>query len=195
MIRPLSPDPSFFEGLQKAQEYFQKERLAFPEISEEQKSKIKILDESVFGTKSNPHSLYDITAYVQEFLSQPINDYVMLGYGGHGVGSRGIHYYAVKGQLALFIQLSYDSAALVDFEAARERVDGILEGIGYLFESVNTAAKEGLFPENKKLLIIQSDFFGNGWGWIEGHPQQIDEKKWNTEEPVILNALMDISNQ
>jgi hypothetical protein len=192
MTKPISPDPSFSEGMRKAQEFFKEEHLDFPYVSQEETSRIKPIQDNVFGSKLDPKPLYDISAYVQEFLSQPVEDYVMLGFAGHGACSRGIHYYAVKGNIAVFIQLSYDSAAIVDLESARERIEGIFQSLGYLFDSVNTAKEKGLIPEQKRLLIVESDFYGSGWGWIDGRPGEIDKAKWHTDKPVLLSALQDI---
>ncbi|MCC5832355.1 MAG: hypothetical protein JJU12_04855 [Chlamydiales bacterium] len=176
----------------KAQDYFNEEHLTLPFIPQEDKSKIERFQEAVFGTKLDPHPLYDIEAYVREFLSRPVEDYVMLGFGGHGVSSRGIHYYAVKGNLALFIQLSYNSAATVDLEEARDRIEGIFQAIGYLFDAIKTAKEKGKISAERRLLVVESDFYGRGWGWIEDRPGEIDASKWHQNEPVLLSALQEI---
>jgi len=191
-MNPTAPKPSqYSDGITKAQEYFQKEKLDLPFIPPDEKQKIVEFQGDVFGSKPNSQSLYDIQAFVNEVLSKPVEDYVMLGFAGHGVESRGIHYYASKGNLALFIQLKY-GGAFDDEEATRDRINGIFHMIGYLFESIESAKKAKLIPKDKRLLIVESDFYGKGWGWIDGCPGEVDKSQWHTEAPRLLDALNDI---
>lgn len=187
-MNPLSAPIS--DGMIKAQEYFREEKIDLPHIPPDEKAKIVAYQKGVYGSKIEPQSVYDIEAYVNEVLTKPTADFVIFGLAGHGVKSRGMHYYAVKENIALFIQLGYGGSSMD--EAARDRINGIFHAIGYLFEAVEEAKNAGLLPQERRLLVVESDFYGQGWQWIDGLPGKIDPAEWKTDQPVILDALADI---
>lgn len=180
-IGPGSPSSS--EGLDAARKYFESVQLEMPFIHQEEKRKIIHITDAgeVFGSKTPLKNLYDINTFVGEVLSKPISDYVVMGLAGHGVKSRAIHYYAVKEHLALFVQINE--------QESRDAIDGTFHAIQYIFEALE--AKNKALPEGKRLLIIQSDFYASGYGWIQGQPGKIDETTWKTEDP-LLNALSEL---
>ena len=182
--------PQVSEGMMKAQEYFKKEALDLPHIPLEERPKIVAYQEGVYGSKIDPRNVYDIEAYVKEVLSKPTDDFVIFGLAGHGVKSRGMHYYAVKKNIALFIQLGYGGSSID--EATRDRINGILHSVGYLFDKIELAKKDNLIPEDRRLLVVESDFYGHGWQWVDGQPGEVDPKTWQSQGTVILDALMDI---
>nr|MBA2727677.1 hypothetical protein [Parachlamydiaceae bacterium] len=47
-------------------------------------------------------------------------------------------------------------------------------------------------PAGQRLFVVESDFYGRGWGWIKDYPGKIDPSEWHTKEPVALAALYDI---
>lgn len=87
-------------------------------------------------------------------------------------------------KFAAFFQIKYDGAA-----DSREKVDNQLMSIEMLYEQ----AKDANIPEGSRLLIVESDFFGKGWEWIKDYPGTISQENWNTEGPVVLNALNALS--
>ena len=44
---------------------------------------------------------------MQEAGTEPVADYLLLGHAGHGIQSYAIHYYVVRGPLALFLQIGW----------------------------------------------------------------------------------------
>lgn len=181
------------EAMAQAKSYFEEQKLTFPAVAQEEKSKITRFQAGMFGTKANPGSLYDINSYVQEVLSKKVDDYVMFGFAGHGTNSQGMHYYAVRGNLALFIQLSAGGGATEDNEAVRSRINGIFSQISLFLDSMKTLQDGKAIDPERKLLVIESDFYGSGWEWVDGQPGKIDESQWHTEDPFLeaLNEVME----
>ncbi len=171
------------------QKYFQDEGLKLPFIPPDEMPKIAEVADSnaVIGTRQIPQSLYDIEAFAKEFLSKPTGDYVLIGRGGAGI-DKPIHYYVVKGHLALFVQLKAGSA---------DYVDGHLKAIEYIFKRMAEVEQKHPLPANKRLLVVHSDIRDiGGWGWITDHPGTPDEKTWHRKEPMkspLLNALAELT--
>jgi len=174
------------EGLLKAQECFEQERVKLPYISADDKLKMLVIDPRIFGTYSNPPCRpYDINVYVHDALTTP-NDYILFGFDGHGVASQGMHYYAVKENLAIFLQLK-----TVD----PDRINNLFPAIEWIFESLKKANSKHLIPDDARLLIVESDFNGKGWGWIKGYPGKIEETKWHIDEPILMSAFNSIPDE
>ncbi|MGA8164557.1 MAG: hypothetical protein WB791_05960 [Waddliaceae bacterium] len=169
----------------KAIAFFNREKLNRPCIAEKFLPKIREISPDVFGTRLNGPDIYDINACVQEVVSGPVKEYVLFGLGGHGIASLGMHYYVVEKGFALFLQISYGNAVLEE-HFARERTNGQLIGVKLLYEAANHVQ----IPDGKRLLIVESDFYGSGWGWIEGYPGEVQD--WQTDDPVFLHAINSI---
>lgn len=179
------------EAMAQAQGLFKEQNLTLPAVAQEERAKITRFQKGVFGTKANPGSLYDLNAYVQELLTKKVDDYVMFGFAGHGANSQGIHYYAVQGNLALFIQLSAGGAATEDNEAVRAKINGIFSQISLFLDSMKVLRDGRALDPERRLLVIESDFYGSGWEWVDGQPGKIDESQWHTEDP-FLEALNEV---
>lgn len=180
----------FPEAFAQAEQYFENEKINFPYISNEDKRKLTVISKEVFGTLSQPPApLYDIELYVKGALTHP-RDFILFGVDGHGFESRGMHYYAVKKHVAIFIQINM--GALLDQESVHQRINGIFHGVSLIFDSLQEADQKNLLPEGKRLLIIDSDFYGSGWEWITGNPGKINKAEWNTEGLTLLSALNSI---
>lgn len=176
--------------LQSCQQFFDAAHIKMPFIPADEKANITAVEgsDTVFGTrKTLDQSLYDITAFVKEAISTPTKDYVLLGTDGHGVSSHAMHYYAVKGHIALFIQLK---------DADTSYVDGNLKAIDYLFKLMSEVEHKHPLPEGKRLVVVQSDFYGSGWGWVSGKTEEIDEKEWHAKQAnrtVLFDALSELA--
>lgn len=175
----------------KVEEFFKECKLAVPFVPEEFLEKIKEQEHGVFGTRSDNTNLYDLEAFVGEVITKPVNDYIMFGISGHGVASWGMHYYIVKGNLALFLQLGYGGLSM-DEKYENDRVNDYLGSLQLLFETIEEAQKNNLIEKNKRLLIVESDFMGSGWAWIQNQPGELTQDIWHSEGPIILNAMMSV---
>jgi len=60
---------------------------------------------------------------------------------------------------------------------------------------VKVLKEAGAIPANKRLVIIESEIYGKGWGWISGLPGEIDPKEWHTEGSIIMGALNDLNDK
>jgi hypothetical protein len=178
-------------GLTEARRYFQDEKLQMPFVPTNEQPKIKKLQSGLFSSRNGITEVYDANVYIKEVLSEKVANYVLFGFAGHGVNSRAIHYYAVNEHLAIFIQLGYGNIN-EDTKAVHDRIDGLLHSIQFFFMSMDEAAKADLINEGKRLLVVESDFAGSGWGWIEGTPGEIKQATWHSDGNTIVAALMDI---
>lgn len=181
------------QGIEVAESYFKQMGLDFPYIPAEEKTKVRALQKELFSSDANRRSPYDLNQRIQEILAQRQENYVTFGLDGHGASSLAMHYYVVKDNLALFIQLAYGGAEPLDVEDERERINGAFCTAELFLKAIEEANKRHSISEGKRLFIVESDFYshGWGWGWVDGYPEKIDEKQWHTG-PSVLDALNDI---
>ncbi len=178
----------------KLGEAFNAEGLNVPFFPEEFEGRVEQVSEYEFGTRSSETSMYDVEAFIEEAVTKDVEDYVMMGFAGHGMGSQGVHYYLVKGPLMLFIQQTW-GGVVVDVEEEKERFEGLMDGVKMLLDAVEKAEAEGLIKKGKRLLVLESDMYGSGWTWIEGRPGRIEEDAWNIVEPVFLSAMLAVPSK
>lgn len=179
------------DSLSVAKDFFDEQGLTLPFIPSADLPILQ-LQEGVFSTRSSLMPIYNIIEFVQEILTHPVEDYVMFGFAGHGINSWAMHYYLVKKNLGAFIQLPFGGAMITDEEAVKDRINGTFQSVKYIADSIANASHAHLLSPEKRLIIIESDFYGKGWGWIEGYPGVIDKDQWRTEEPILLNALCSV---
>lgn len=168
------------------EKFFKRMDLPAPYIPESVKAHFTYSEGEVFGTKKPEFSLYDIDDFVRDSTTKPCKDFILTGRDGHGIASQAIHYYAKKGPLLVFLQVRYNNAG------DQNRVDGLLLGAEKLYKAVEG---KNLAP-NKQLLVVHSDFKqANGWGWIEGVIQQIDETTWHKAgDSCLIEALKELKS-
>ena len=162
--------------------FFSSMKIEMPHIPEEEQAKMQAIGKERFGTEEPDSSLYDIQAFVQSFLKDPEKNFILVGADGHGVNSRGLHYYAVEGNIALFVQL--------DANTDSKKLSGLLGSIEWVFDAMKEAA--GKLPKEKKLLVVHSDFTGGGWDWIDTKTHAINKETWHQEtadKSVLLDAM------
>ena len=173
-------------GMEQCAKFFERAALPVPFIPPEEQPKIMAIEspDTVFGTRKEPASLYDINAFVTEVLSKPTADYVLVGTGGHGVGSQALHYYAVKGQLAIFIQL--------DSRLDPEKIKATFVAIKRFYDAISNIA----IPQNRRFLFVESQYYGSGYGWVEGQPGKVDQRTWHPKQPersIYLDAFLELA--
>lgn len=167
-----------------ADNYFKSQHLELPFIPSGMRNKLMQLQLDLFGTRET-ETIYDVNYFIAELLTGDVNNYVLFGFGGHGISSRAMHYYAVNEHLAVFYQLDFGNV-FRDEEASADRVLGMFYTIPLIFNEIEKSSSAGLIPEGQRLLIVQSDFYGSGWGWIEGRQEKINEKAWHAYENVLF---------
>lgn len=179
-------NPSSRQALSIAENYFKRENLDFPYVAKDDEEKFVKISEGIFGTVNPlPAHLYNIEAYLKEALSSD-QDYVL--FGMDKLSTLGMHYYTVKENVAIFIQLNADPR----LENLQDRINGIFYGVSLILTSIKEAKENNLIPQDSRLIILDSDFYGKGWGWVNGLPGRIDKENWNEENPVLMSAYNDI---
>ncbi len=145
--------------LTPCQQYFQDEGLKMPFIPKDELDHMKIVPDSmrVIGTRETNNSLYDIAAFANEVITgTPTQDYVLVGRGGHGTKPP-IHYYVVKGHLAIFLQLKPD-----DVKSVNEQ----LMAVKFIFDRMADLEKTRPLEKDKRLVIVHSEITGTSqWQW------------------------------
>lgn len=120
---------------------------------------IKVVEkDALFATSAPKRSPYDIRAFVQEALTNPTSNFVLIGDGGHGVVSRAFHYYVANDHLAVFVQLKEGTDPSV--------IETTLDCVKDLFDQL----KDKHLPPGKRMIVELSDFDGEDgerWTWVD----------------------------
>src|SRR5437870_3386527 len=94
--------------LAQAKKLFTGAGLPLPPIPMELAKQLHPPKEWVFGTRFDTPSPYAMDWYVREYLENGVSeDYLIFGHDGHGLNSYAMHYYLVRGPLAIFDQLAW----------------------------------------------------------------------------------------
>lgn len=143
----------------KARHLFQTAGLAFPEIPKELASKLRERDEWLFSTREIEISPYNLQHYVEESDGTLVDDYAILCHSGHGVNSYAIHYYLVRGELRLFLQLGW-GGAYMDAQKAAADIGWCFGLADEIVWAMNPLQRAKL---TRPLMIVGSDFHGSHW--------------------------------
>lgn len=129
-VREIGSGPAV---LARAQRVFQEAGLPCPPVPEHLAPRLVIHGPWFFATRDVPY-LYGAPALLLQELEQnpSIEDYVVLGHGGHGANSHSLNYVLVLRTLAVFLEVAwggvYMDAALCSaaFREAVEALNGLL---------------------------------------------------------------------
>lgn len=155
------------EALEQARQLFADSGLPFPFIPPEMTGEIRQITEWVYGTRSDQAFLYYLTWFINEVGTTPVADYLLFGHDGHGINSYAIHYYLVRGPLALFVQESWGSA-YGDKEKDSQAVAERFSQAEALVHAVETAQQRGVFKPDERLVVVTSSFYGAIWRRLQG---------------------------
>ena len=184
-------------GLSQCRQFFEGEHLLMPFIPSDLEPKIVQEEDTVFGTKNHPNSVYDINDFVQKTLAETSEDFVITG-----TANNYMHYYTKKHfegcDLALFIQIPCGTGD----KEIHDKIDGAFLSAKRLINSMPKAGLNLKPPKNACLLVVDSplyDIYGNGsgWGMITDKSGRIPPGQWHRElrnESVIFVALKAIHN-
>lgn len=145
-------------------ELFAGESLRPPFVPEALTAAFSQREAAVFGTRDPQEGLYSLEHYVSELEQAGLEDYLLLGFDGHGMVSQALHYYLVCGPLAVFIQLNHANP-FVDEAIGRRRIDGTLGLVEQLFRSIKQVEQAGRLPPGARLVVVDSDFSPCRLGW------------------------------
>lgn len=143
---------------------FSGESLSWPFVPEVLMPALRSRGERVFGTRDPEIGLYSLEHYVAEVAQPVIEDYLLMGFDGHGLVSQSLHYYLVCGPLAVFVQRSHANP-FVDAVKSRRRIEGALGLTEQIYRDLVMAESAGRIPAGKRLIVVDSDFSASRWGW------------------------------
>jgi hypothetical protein len=164
MNQDEQPEPG---ALDEARQRFVEAGLALPSVPAEMRNRIARIEDWVYGTRPDVPSLYDLGWFVREVGMASVADYVMFGHAGHGINSYAMHYYLVRGPLALFLQLSWGGAYESGTEATRAVTARFAEA-ERLIDAVESADRQGRFAPGERFIVMASDYHGARWRRLQG---------------------------
>jgi hypothetical protein len=117
-----------------------------------------------------PASPYDLSAFVNEAEDPGVADYALIAHAGHGTNSWALHYYVVRGRLAIFFQVPWGGAYTDAARAAKGMAQLFAD-----FEPALRAAESTTAGAAPRVLVVLSGFSGprmrTGEGtWQAGRP-------------------------
>lgn len=117
---------------------------------------------ATFATRDLGQSPYRLGWFQAEAEAGETGDYLLVGFAGHGLESKALHYYLVHGPLALFIQSLWDSAS-EPREALAARAAARFAAASRLLDAAERARREGRLGSGVRLVVVVSDFSGEHW--------------------------------
>jgi len=180
-------------ALEAARQLFTQEGIPFPFIPPEMRPDFAKLSEWVYGTRPVAPWLYEIRKFVQGAGTEPVADYLLLGHAGHGIQSYAMHYYLVRGPLALFLQIGWGGAYLDKGKAARNMAARFAQA-EELIQAVEVAQRQDRFRPGERLIISASDFYGSSWTRIDGvlDEDSFYQSNWHENEDVLRAVLTEV---
>ena len=128
---------------------------------------IRQVVEWIYGTRSDQESLYHLISFVTEVGTKPVADYLLFGHDGHGINPYTMHYYLVRGPLALFVQEGWGGAygdSVAEVQAVTER----FRQAEALVHAVDAAQQRGAFKPDERLVVIARGFSRSIWRRLHG---------------------------
>lgn len=126
-----------------------------------------------------------------------MEDYLLLGHAGHGVNSWAIHYYLVRGPLALFIQVGF-GGAYIKRDSSVQKLTAAFIKAQELIRRFEKAQDAGwLSSASQRWVVVASDFYGSRWTRIA---LPTDEKRmamaqtiWHSSADAVSEVLEEIN--
>jgi hypothetical protein len=166
---------------------FSEAGLPLPPIPSNLAPQLQPLKEWVFGTRFDTPDPYDFDWYVREYLSNAIaEDYLVFGHDGHGINSYALHYYLVRGPLAVFDQLAWGGVYTTN-NLALDLIKTHFVQLQDMIEALDTALDRGLLDPNERFILVLSDFSTSRW--TRTNAPLLDNLEWKTEPNSLLTLL------
>ncbi len=173
-----------------ARQRFADAGLPFPPVPADLVDGVVVRGEWLFGTRTDTPGPYNLDWFLDEFLdSAAPEDYLLFGHDGYGFNSYAMHYYLVRGPLALFDQLAWggvyhdDDLALDLMTAHFAQTDGLIQRL-------DEARAAGLLAPDQRFVVIMSDFYGSKWAIVNTKDRVGQEDiRWMKEGDGLLTLL------
>jgi hypothetical protein len=131
-----------------------------------------------FTTWPTDTSPFDFLTFVREAITEEATDGLLIAHDGHGVNPWAMHYFAVRGPVAVFVQRAW-GGAYADREAESAEVDRAFAAAADILRIA-----EGDGP--LRVVIIDSDISGSFYAVVDG-PVAFDDffrLDWTSEDDV-----------
>lgn len=165
---PSTPPGS---GSSRARAVFSDAGLAFPAIPEDLIAQLQEIGSWLFSTRPIRMSPYNIGAFVQEARIGVVDNYAILAHAGHGMNSWALHYFLVRGPLAMFLQLSW-GGVYGDAKKNLEHIRQCFALADRLLQTVEAPDFARQLESQDRLFVIGSDFYGSEWNPPGGKPKR-----------------------
>jgi len=180
--------------LDEARRQFEAEGLTVPLVPQAMGGELVRLGEALYATRRDlPAGPYEIEAFVREALAGETDDYVLFGQDGHGFQSWAVHYFLVRGHLALFVQVEW-GGAYSDREVTTRAVTDAFTRAWSLVEAVDAAGESGRFEAGERLIVVYSNLSENS-RWARVHVPTADPAAvdWQPADDPLLAGLTQFS--
>jgi hypothetical protein len=154
--------PSHLAGVEQAQHLLARAGLMLPPIPRGLARQFRSRGEWCFSSRAVRRWPYELAWYVENAEKPSTKDYVLLAHAGHGINSYAIHYYLVRGNLHLFLQVGWGGAYMDRNEATAE-VNRCFTLAHHLVEALADAPKRRRVARRQRLKIVATDFYGGYW--------------------------------
>ncbi len=160
-----------------------------PPIPDHLQPYIEQLDSWVYGTRRNVPNLYNMTAYVDEYLTHPPSPYAMFGHAGYGMNTYALHFYLVDGLLAIFDQVAW-GGVYNDNDSALTLLRAHYTQFQIMRKQLVRCIDLEIINNDDRFLLALSSFGPSRWQFKRG------TAPWVTQEgdslPIFIAALQDI---
>lgn len=178
-------------ALEAARKMMDAQGLAQPPVPDKMVGSLQQWAPNLFATCELPNGLYAIDRLVDNTAAGSLDEFIALGFDGHGIQSWAFHFALIEGSLAVFLQLQW-GGVYVEPQIARGRIEGCLGFVSMLRRDMAMAAAAGKLDPAKRLIVLETDFTRPRWSWLNmGGPAP---SSWNTDPPVLFKALMSVQD-
>ena len=179
-------------AIEQARRFFETRGLKLPYIPPELTERFAHISGGVFGTRRDLPGPYHIDAFIQEVCRKEVADYLILGHDGRGINSYAMHYYLVRGSLALFIQIGW-GGVYTDEEASTLKVSTEFARAEELVEAVHAATQSNVLGPGERLVCVHSDLYGGQWARVRAPVEDLGSIVWNRDDQAMQSALAAIA--
>jgi hypothetical protein len=141
-----------------AQQLFADYNLPMPPVPLDIRDQLVVLFDWLFGTREDTPSPYRLTWFVDDFLANDEPEYLLFGHDGEGINSYAMHYYLVRGPLALFLQIGW-GGAYMDNEESRAKMAAHFTQAYDLIEWLDIGLSKGIISPQERFVVVHSDFY------------------------------------
>lgn len=180
---------------EEAQELYERESLPLPPVPAPfAGAELYHIGRATFATTQHDldgHAdLYDLDRLLTALLSHEIATPVLAyGFGGHGVASQAVHYYAATEHAIVLVQARWGCYLDADDsggnpQALRDAFAAACEDAAVVVEAAETAAAQGVLPAGQRLVAVDSFRSGKVIAWLDAAPIAADEVDYEEAPPL-----------